>query len=182
MVNKAKTFGSEYRHLTPMKSTSKFLSSFTIVVLLAGCQTDQRQVTADMIHFPPSGSEEAVDAPVIVFDSIEYNFGKIAIGEKVVHSYKFVNRGKTPLVISQVSPSCGCTTPKDWPHEPIAPGDEGQITIEFDSKGFPGKIDKSVSILTNCVPKVIDLKLTGEVSGTESVDEKKMKFEMEMQK
>ncbi len=135
-----------------------------------------------MIHFPPSGGEESTDdAPLMAFDSITFNFGQIAIGEKVVHSYHFKNNGKAPLVIAQVTPSCGCTTSKDWPHEPIAPGEEGDITIEFNSKGFPGKIDKSISVLTNGIPKVIDLKLTGEVLGVETEQKQHHKIEMEMQ-
>lgn len=182
MSNKAKTIAHHFRTLMKMNDMRILLCVFAVAFGIAGCQTDQRQITADMIHFPPSGSEESADAPVIAFDSVSFNFGKIAIGEKVTHSYRFVNKGNTPLVISQVTPSCGCTTPKDWPHEPIAPGESGQISIEFNSKGFPGKIDKSISVLTNCVPKVIDLKLTGEVSGTESIKEQKWKIEMEMEK
>jgi hypothetical protein len=149
---------------------------------IASCETDNRQITSDMIHFPPSGDgESADDAPLMTVDTINYNFGSIAIGEKVVHSYHFVNTGKSPLIIAQVTPSCGCTTSKDWPHEPIAPGEDGKITIEFNSKGFPGKIDKSISVLTNGIPKVIDLKLSGEVMGVESLEKPEREIEMEMQ-
>ncbi len=156
----------------------KFRFHFIIIAALAGmlcnCQTDNRQITSEMLNFPPSeGSESADGGPVIVFDSSIYHFGKIAIGEKLSHTYRFENTGNTPLVIAQVTPSCGCTTPKDWSHEPILPGEMGQITIEFNSKGFPGKIEKSISVLTNCVPKEWILKLAGEVIGVEVIPDKK---------
>lgn len=151
------------------------------VITLVSCKTDNRQVTSDMLHFPPSSGETDEDAPIITFDSVQFNFGQIAIGEKVTHVFKFTNTGKSPLVISQVNPSCGCTTPKDWPTEPIAAGESGQITIEFNSKGFPGKVDKSVSILTNCIPRSLDLKITGEVLGVEKIEKVKPGIEMHME-
>lgn len=168
-------------HISSMKiKTSHFvIGLFTLVMF--SCKTDNRQVTSDMIHFPPSSGESDEEAPIMTFDSVQINFGKIAIGEKVTHSFKFTNTGKSPLIISQVNPSCGCTTPKDWPTEPIAPGESGQITVEFNSKGFPGKVDKSVSVLTNCIPRTIDLKIFGEVVGVEKIDEVKPAIEMHME-
>jgi hypothetical protein len=76
-----------------------------------------------------------------------------------------VNKGKAMLQIGQVTPSCGCTTLKDWPQGPIAPGESGKITIEFNSAGFSGKVEKSVQVSTNGYPRDAYLKLTGEVSG-----------------
>lgn len=151
------------------------------IFVLAACKTDNRQVTSDMLHFPPSSGEADVDVPVIEFDSTSCNFGQMAIGEKFTHVFKFSNTGESPLIISQVNPSCGCTTPKDWPKEPIAPGESGQITVEFNSKGFPGKVEKSISIFTNCIPRTVDLKITGNVIGVENIEKQKPIIEMEME-
>lgn len=160
-----------------------FIISLLLSVGLFSCTTDNRQVTADMINFPPSADSEASgDIPVIDFDSTTVHFGKLVIGEKFVHSYKFKNSGKSPLIISQVTPSCGCTTPKDWSKEPILPGESGQITVEFNSTGFPGKIDKTVSVLTNCLPRTINLSLSGEVLGIESFDKNNQSFDMDRTK
>lgn len=154
---------------------------FSLVILLSGCQSDNRKITADMIHFPDEEGQAGDEVPVIKFDSLVVNFGTLAIGEKFVHTYKFTNEGKAPLLISQVNPSCGCTVPKDWPHEPVAPGESGEITVEFNSKGSPGKIDKNISVLTNCIPKVVELKITGMVSGVEINQEVKKPIEMEFE-
>lgn len=153
--------------LQPMK---KVLVCFSLAFVFASCGQEDRKVTADLLNFPQtaSGEESDIDLPEITFDSLVHQFGSIAIGEKVVHSFRFKNTGNAPLVISQVVPSCGCTTLKDWPKEPILPGESGSITAEFNSSGFPGLISKTITVGTNCIPKDWYLKLEGEVKGVES--------------
>lgn len=165
-----------------MKETVlKYCFATCLTLLLFACKTDNRQITADMINFPPSSGEAGDrDIPVITFDSTECRFGTIAIGEKVNHTFRFKNTGKAPLLIAQVTPACGCTTPKDWSKEPILPGESGQISVEFNSTGFTGQIDKSISVLTNATPANWDLKLKGFVSG-EEVDPNKYRYEMDME-
>ncbi len=164
------------------KISIKYFFLFCLATaFLFSCKTDNRQITADLINFPPSeGASVDGKGPVIAFDSTVMNFGTIAIGEVINHTFRFKNTGKSALLISQVSPSCGCTTPKDWPKEPILPGEEGQISVEFNSRGFTGQIDKSISVLTNCTPATYDLKLKGNVSGEEK-DPVKYRYEMEME-
>lgn len=163
--------------LKPILNTILFCFS----VVLFACTTDNRQITADLINFPPSeGAVSESNGPVIAFDSLVTNFGTIAIGEKVNHTFRFKNTGKTPLIISQVTPSCGCTTPKDWPKEPILPGEGGQISVEFNSHGFSGQIEKSISVLTNCIPATWDLKLKGNIEGVPDTPPK-YPYEMDME-
>jgi Protein of unknown function (DUF1573) len=151
------------------------------LILLSSCTTDNRQITSDMIHFPPTGGGEADQAPAITFDSAVCHFGTLAIGEKYPHTFRFTNTGNAPLIITQVNPSCGCTTAKDWPQQPIAPGETGQISVEFNSNGNSGPIDKSISILTNCIPAVEVLRLQGTVVGVESATTVKSPVQMEME-
>ncbi len=98
----------------------------------------------------------------MTFEYTDYDFGSVKEGEKVKHSYKFKNTGKEPLVISSAKGSCGCTVPK-WPTEPIAPGESGQIDVEFDSKGKPGKQTKQVTVVANTTPDKTFLKISGTV-------------------
>ncbi len=51
-----------------------------------------------------------------------------------------------------------------WPSEPIPPGGEGQIDVEFDSKGKPGKQTKRVTVTANTVPAQTFLNITGNVN------------------
>lgn len=97
------------------------------------------------------------------FDEMSYNFGTITAGEKVRHVYKFTNSGNEPLIISNAKGSCGCTVPQ-WPQEPIAPGDEGEIVVEYNSKGKSGNETKTVTITANTEPAVTKLTIAGVVN------------------
>ena len=98
----------------------------------------------------------------MVFEQTDFDFGSVKEGEKVKHTYKFKNTGNEPLIISTAKGSCGCTVPK-WPSEPIAPGGSGQIDVEFDSKGKPGKQAKRVTVTANTVPAQSFLNISGNV-------------------
>ena len=112
-----------------------------LCVLFVSCENKERKVTSDLLNFPSAENGEVHgDLPEISFEQAEFNFGKVAVGEKITHTYTFVNKGNADLQIAQVTPSCGCTTLKDWPKEPIAPGQSGVITVEFNSAGFSGNI------------------------------------------
>ncbi len=98
----------------------------------------------------------------LTFAESEFNFGQIKAGEKVQHVYKFTNTGNEPLVISNAKGSCGCTVPS-WPKEPIGVGEEGEILVEFDSKGKSGNQTKTVTITANTDPPQTIIQIKGEV-------------------
>jgi hypothetical protein len=89
------------------------------------------------------------NGPVITFEKKVHDFGDMAQGDKVEETFKFTNTGKEPLIITNVQVTCGCTTPKGWPRDPIAAGGKGEITIAFNSAGKMGKQNKVVTIVSN---------------------------------
>ena len=98
----------------------------------------------------------------IKFENDAFDFGKIKQGDKVTHEYKFVNEGKSPLIISDSYATCGCTKP-EWPRTPIKPGDSGIIKVTFSSEGKSGLQDKMVTIVANTLPANTVVHLVGEV-------------------
>lgn len=88
------------------------------------------------------------NAPVLVIDKKEFDFGTIKQGETTTYILKFKNTGKSPLIITDIIKGCGCTTP-EWPKEPIAPGKGGEIKISFNSTGKMGMQNKPVTIKSN---------------------------------
>lgn len=88
------------------------------------------------------------DGPSIQWLDSARDFGKITQGQKLAVSFKFKNTGSKPLVIESVKPQCGCTV-ADYPREPIAPGQEGEITGEFNSEGREGANHKEITVNTN---------------------------------
>jgi hypothetical protein len=104
----------------------------------------------------------AAEAPVMTFKDNIHNFGTLVDGEVVTYKFKFTNTGKSNLLISSATASCGCTVPS-YPKTPIAPGEEGTIDVEFNSSGKVGAFDKNVTITSNTVPNQIYLVIRGEV-------------------
>jgi hypothetical protein len=95
------------------------------------------------------GQDAKPAGPVITWESATHDFGDIYQGDKVEYTYAFTNTGNEPLIITNVQVTCGCTTPKGWPKDPIPPGGKGEITIGFNSTGKIGKQNKVVTIVSN---------------------------------
>ena len=114
-------------------------------------------------EFTESDSGSMMEAlPVITFEEEFHDFGEIQEGQVVEHTFVFTNEGSGPLIISQAKPSCGCTVP-EWPRQPIAPGQKGQIKVSFNSSNRAGRQDKRVTLTTNAVPQTKVLNITSTV-------------------
>lgn len=109
-----------------------------------------------------AGNADAGQMPVIQFDKTIHDFGRVLAGEKISYSFKFRNTGKSDLLITKVSASCGCTVP-EWPKTPIAPGEEGYITVTFNTSGRKGLQHKSVTVLANTNPNTTILNIQAEI-------------------
>ena len=79
------------------------------------------------------------------FKQEKHDFGTIKEGTVATYSFEFTNTGKTPVVISNVQPSCGCTTPS-WTKTPIMPGESGEVKASYGTDGRPGYFQKSVKV------------------------------------
>ncbi|REG88448.1 DUF1573 domain-containing protein [Algoriphagus antarcticus] len=97
------------------------------------------------------------------FPAIEHDFGIIKEGEVIEHLFKFTNNGQAPLVISNITASCGCTSP-DWTKAPVKPGEEGFVKVVFNSSAKSGAQAPTVSIQANTNPSVTRLRLKGTVT------------------
>jgi Protein of unknown function (DUF1573) len=100
----------------------------------------------------------SVNGPVITWDKATHDFGDITQGDKVEQAFAFTNTGTSPLIITNIEVTCGCTTPRGWPRDPIAPGEKGEILIAFNSAGKYGKQNKVVTVISNAAnPEVVQL-------------------------
>lgn len=150
----------------------KIVLSLVFAAFLAACNNQKQPVeTTAVSESQGIAAVDTADAPVFKFDKEVYDFGLINEGEKVTHDFKFKNVGKSPLIISSASASCGCTVP-DYPKEPIAPGEEGIISVVFDSAGKPGVQNKVVTITANTIPSFTELNILGSVMAKEQVQTK----------
>ncbi len=85
---------------------------------------------------------------IINFEKSYHDFGEMKEGDAASYSFEVINTGTTPLFISKVQPSCGCTTP-DWTKEPIAPGAKGKVSASYGTQGRPGSFNKSIAVYSN---------------------------------
>ncbi len=88
--------------------------------------------------------------PKMAFTEEKFDFGDIYQGDKVEHIFKFENVGNEPLIITNVQTTCGCTAP-NWPRDPVAPGQEAEIKVVFNSTGKIGRQHKVITIVSNAV-------------------------------
>ena len=111
----------------------------------------------------------------IDFKSDTIDYGTIEKGANGVRVFEFTNTGDAPLIISQVTSSCGCTIPKK-PDGPILPGKTGQIEVKYDTNRV-SPIRKTVTVISNAETPTVALKIKGEVvdSNATNVLEKKEK-------
>ena len=101
--------------------------------------------------------------PVITFEKTEHDFGKINEADgRVSVVFEFKNEGMSPLVLSNVRASCGCTTPT-WTKEPVEPGKTGSITVTYNPNGRPGRFQKTVTITSNASEPTKKVFIKGEV-------------------
>ncbi len=98
----------------------------------------------------------------IKFKAEKHDFGKIVEGTQASYSFEFTNTGKAPVVISNVQPSCGCTT-TEWTREPIMPGKTGKVTASYNSAGRPGNFNKTITVVNNGEVSQIILTIQGSV-------------------
>lgn len=117
---------------------------------------------------PPSTATAAptVDPATLTkvewLDGMDKDFGKIKEGETLEVSFRFKNVGDKPLVISNVSASCGCTVP-ETPKKPYQPGETGVIKASFNSAGKSGAQAKQVNVFANLEPAMTTLNFRVEV-------------------
>lgn len=109
-------------------------------------------------------SYKASAQAVIEFEKIRHDFGKIK-EEKgpVEYEFKFTNKGKSPLVITNVKASCGCTIPS-WSKEAVEPGKTGYIKAQYNPKNRPGVFDKTLTVTANTEPPTSTLRIHGIVA------------------
>ncbi|MFR9565520.1 MAG: DUF1573 domain-containing protein [Rikenellaceae bacterium] len=93
-----------------------------------------------------------------------HNFGSIAEdGGVVSHRFEIVNEGSKPVVIYNMSTSCGCTT-TDYSREPIAKGGRVELGVTFDPLFRVGRFSKSIYVYNSGSDEPQELKIEGVVT------------------
>jgi hypothetical protein len=103
-------------------------------------------------------------SPNINFEKTAHDFGKIEEAKGAVSiEFKFTNTGGSPIIISNVKASCGCTTP-DWTKDPVLPGKSGFVKATYDPKNRPGPFNKTITVTSNAENATVVLSIKGDVA------------------
>jgi hypothetical protein len=108
-----------------------------------------------------TATEQPASGPQMEFESTTMDYGTIVQNADPYRVFNFTNTGDQPLVIKHAKGSCGCTVPQ-WPKEPIAPGEAGEIKVRYDTKRI-GAFTKRVTLTTNVEGDNIVLTIKGKV-------------------
>lgn len=124
----------------------------TLVMLVGIAIAGKAQETVTINPNPdPNAAEIAFDTEVIDFGTVEY-------GADITKEFRFRNTGKSVLILDNVKPGCGCTTPT-WSKDPVKPGGSGIIKVQYDTKRV-GSFEKTITVTSNAktASKVIRIK------------------------
>lgn len=100
--------------------------------------------------------------PIIVFDTLVYDFGILNKGDKAECVFNFHNKGKQPLILTEVKASCGCTAPS-WTKEPVKPGGAGIVKVLYNTNTV-GVFSKTITVNSNDnANRTVTLTIKGEV-------------------
>lgn len=100
----------------------------------------------------------------ITFEKLEHDYGQVPRNGNGETTFTYKNTGKTPLILSNVRSSCGCTVPS-WSREPLMPGQSGSIRVKYNTANA-GPINKSVTVESNASNNRVILKIKGTVLNT----------------
>lgn len=105
------------------------------------------------------------NAGVLSFKSDEIDYGTIQHNADGERTFTFTNTGKSPIVISAVNTSCGCTVPA-YSKEPVMPGKSSDIKVKYATDRV-GAFKKTITIISNASEPSKVLRIQGEVLAAE---------------
>lgn len=113
-----------------------------VCVIAAGAARAQAPGIPGINAAPPGPQPKAlVENPL-------FDFGTALEGTMVSHTFKIKNVGKGELMISGVKTSCGCTAATPNKNH-LAPGEETDITVGFDTHFQKGHQIRTITAYTN---------------------------------
>lgn len=129
----------------------------------AAAQTDvQMRRLLDSVANPPIEPDKALH-----FCAEHIDMGAFPEDSVPVFRFRFRNDSESPLVIANVSVSCGCLHAQ-YDHAPVAAHAEGEIAVSYNPNGHVGPMSYNVFVYTDRSANHPAARLTvkGEVIGT----------------
>lgn len=112
-------------------------------------------------------------AGIFEFETELIDYGTIKQNSEGKRTFSFKNTGKSPIIISKVKASCGCTVPTK-PNQPIMPGETAEIDVQYATKRI-GSFSKTITITSNASESTKVVRIKGNIlkDGTVGLNKKK---------
>lgn len=88
------------------------------------------------------------------------SLGRFNWQEEQKAQFMIYNVGNRPLVINDVTTSCGCTS-VDYSKQPVSPGDSVSLQVAYKAD-HPEHFDKTITVYCNTNPSLIRLRIIGD--------------------
>lgn len=110
-----------------------------------------------------SMGQEGVFHTTVEVEHTEIELQNTQIHETSIATFILKNTGDIPLLIKDISASCGCTVP-EWDKKPIKPGEKTEIKVKVTPDGT-GYFRKTVTVFCNTKRGAIPLSVKSTVKG-----------------
>lgn len=138
-----------------MKEAVVLMSVVCLLLVLPACHQSRNSYAETLLT-----ARDSATAAKFRFNRKDYLFGEVKAGALITYSFKFINDGKSPLIIRDIYTSCGCTV-TSYEHTPVAVGKQGEIKVTFNTDGKSGIQRKIVTITANTVPRLSQVAMAG---------------------
>jgi hypothetical protein len=131
-----------------MKKISLILLALAILPMNSCKENATEKINQDNVEKAAERDAQTIVFPTISFDKTLHDFGEIENGPAVETVFSYTNSGRSPLVVTDIKSTCGCTVPQGWSKDPLMPGESSEFSVKFNGKGA-NKVSKTITLTTN---------------------------------
>lgn len=131
-----------------MKKISLILFALVILPMNSCKENATEKINQDNVEKAAERDAQTIVFPTISFDKTLHDFGEIENGTAVETVFSYTNSGRSPLVVTDIKSTCGCTVPQGWSKDPLMPGESSEFSVKFNGKGA-NKVSKTITLTTN---------------------------------
>ena len=133
-----------------MKKSILLATALLSITVFSCKEKATEKIDSSNVEMATQRDEASKKVAEMTFDKTFHDFGQIVQGTPQETIFTFTNTGNAPLIITEATSSCGCTIP-DYPkNTPIAPGQQGQMKVNFNGAG-QNQITKTINVQANTV-------------------------------
>ena len=104
-------------------------------------------------------SKKVQNQTAVACSNTQIDMGKFDWHQEQKTTFTLTNTGSSPLVVIDISTSCGCTT-VDYGKEPVRPGDSTTLIVHYKAD-HPEHFDKTITVYCNAETSPIKLRIAG---------------------